>query len=81
MIAYFPQAWTSQSEFLRTSFQDLPQEEPELIEALLHPWSDRSLVGRAFDSLRRVWKGDLPVQGYVFPTAVEALAASETSEV
>jgi len=81
MIAYFPQAWTSQSEFLRTSFQDLPEDEPELIEVLLHPWSERSLLGRAIDALRSVGKTDLPAQGYVFPAAVAALAASETSEV
>ena len=48
---------------------------------LLHPWSERSLLGRAIDALRSVGKTDLPAQGYVFPAAVAALAASEMSEV
>ncbi len=81
MIAYFPQAWTSQSRFLPSSFQDVPHEEPDLIQALLHPWSERSLVGRAVDSLRRLRRIDMAVQGYVFPAAVAAPAVSETSEV
>jgi hypothetical protein len=47
MIAYFPQAWHCKSEFLQSSFQDVPQGEPELVEDLLHPWPDRSLLYRA----------------------------------
>lgn len=46
MIAYFPQAWTSKSEYLESSFQDIPQEEPELVQELLRPWPDRSLLFR-----------------------------------
>ena len=46
LIAYFPQAWHNKCEFLETSFQDIPQGEPELIQALLHPWPDGSLLFR-----------------------------------
>jgi hypothetical protein len=46
LIAYFPQAWHNKSEFLPASFQDCPQGEPELVEALLNPWPDRSLLFR-----------------------------------
>jgi hypothetical protein len=47
MIAYFPQAWNNKSEFLESSFQDVPQGEPELVEEILRPWPDRSLLFRA----------------------------------
>jgi len=81
MIAYFPQAWTSQSQFLELSFQDVPQEEPDLMDALLHPWSERSLVGRAVDSLRRLGRKDRATPGCVFPAAVMVSEVSETLEV
>ncbi len=38
MIAYFPQAWNSKSEILKSCFQDIPPGEPELIEEFLRPW-------------------------------------------
>jgi hypothetical protein len=80
MIAYFPRAWTLQSEFLQSSFQDVPQDEPELIQALLYPWSERSLVGRAVDSLRRLRRKD-SARGCVFPAAAGSPTVSETFEV
>src|SRR6266849_3337630 len=46
MIAYFPQAWNCRSEVLKSSFHDLPLGEPELVQDLLRPWPDRSLVLR-----------------------------------
>jgi ATP-grasp domain len=46
LIAYFPQAWRCHSEFLGTSFQDIPQGEPKLVEELMRPWPDRSLLYR-----------------------------------
>jgi ATP-grasp domain len=52
MIAYYPQALRAQSEFLQSSFHDVPQDEPQLIEELLHPWCGRSLLGRVIDSVR-----------------------------
>ena len=81
MIAYFPQAWTSQSEFLESSFQDVPREEPELIEVLLHPWSERSLVGRAVDHLLRSRRKRRASKAHVFSAAIAAPTVSETSEV
>jgi hypothetical protein len=46
MIAYFPQAWNSKSELLESSFQDIPLEEPELIQELRRPWPDCTLLFR-----------------------------------
>ncbi len=46
LIAYFPQAWTSKSELLQASFQDVPQHEPELVQELLSPWPERNLLFR-----------------------------------
>ena len=46
LIAYFPQAWHCRSEFLDVSFQDIPKGEPKLIEELIRPWPDRSLLYR-----------------------------------
>jgi hypothetical protein len=51
MIAYFPQAWKSKSEFLASSFQDVPQGEPDLVQDLLQPWPDRSFLYRAVAKL------------------------------
>jgi hypothetical protein len=46
IIAYFPQAWTSKSEFLQSGFLDIPREEPDLVQELLQPWPDRSFLYR-----------------------------------
>jgi carbamoylphosphate synthase large subunit len=46
MIAYFPQAWTSNDEHLHSSFRDIPHDEPELVHELLRPWPDRTLLYR-----------------------------------
>jgi hypothetical protein len=46
LIAYFPQAWTSTSELLKSSFHDVPKGEPDLVDELLHPWPDRSVMYR-----------------------------------
>jgi hypothetical protein len=45
-IAYFPQAWNNKSQMLESSFQDIPQGEPELIQELVRPWPDRTLLFR-----------------------------------
>ena len=55
MIAYFPQAWTSNDELLPASFQDIPLDEPELVHELLRPWPDRTFMyrlGRALTTPR-----------------------------
>jgi hypothetical protein len=54
MIAYFPQAWNSKSEFLESSFHDIPQNQPELIKEFLRPWPDRSLLFRLTNQVQRV---------------------------
>lgn len=51
MIAYFPHAWHCHSEFLNMSFQDIPQGEPKLVEELMRPWPDRSLLFRLVSKL------------------------------
>jgi hypothetical protein len=56
MIAYFPQAWQTNIEWLESSFQDIPSEEPELVQELLNPWLDRTLTFRLFNYLYR-WTG------------------------
>ncbi len=53
LIAYFPQAWTCKSEFLQSSFQDIPQGENELIKELLRPWPERSLLFRMVARITR----------------------------
>jgi predicted ATP-grasp superfamily ATP-dependent carboligase len=44
LIAYFPQAWISNSELLQSSFQDVPWGERELSEELLSPWPNRGSI-------------------------------------
>jgi hypothetical protein len=46
IISYFPQAWTGTSEFLQSGFLDIPREEPDLVQDLLRPWPERSLLYR-----------------------------------
>jgi hypothetical protein len=46
VIAYFPQAWTSKSNLLSSSFQDIPRGEPSLVQELLRPWPERSILYR-----------------------------------
>ena len=53
LIAYFPQAWNVGSEFLQSSFQDIPHEEPNLVREFLQTWPERTLLYRiASDALR-----------------------------
>ncbi|MGD0445083.1 MAG: ATP-grasp domain-containing protein [Edaphobacter sp.] len=56
-IAYFPQARARKGDtpdaLLDASYNDIPTEEPELIQELLHPWPERSVVGRLVDLARR----------------------------
>jgi hypothetical protein len=51
MIAYFPEACNS--ELLKECFEDVPQCEPELIQELLRPWPNRTLLYRLFNRLNR----------------------------
>jgi predicted ATP-grasp superfamily ATP-dependent carboligase len=49
LIAYFPRAWTFSQDLLPLCFQDVPQNEPELVEELLHPSKNQRFP------LRRLW--------------------------
>jgi len=51
LIAYFPQASSARSEFVQSSFQDVPSDEPELVRELLNPWPDQTLLVRLFKYL------------------------------
>ena len=51
MIAYFPDAWSCESEYLGTSFHDIPRGEPELVQELLRLGSVRRLPARVSDSV------------------------------
>jgi predicted ATP-grasp superfamily ATP-dependent carboligase len=52
LIAYFPQALLTNNELLSSSYHDVPVGEPELIEELLRPWSDRRIINNVSNSLR-----------------------------
>jgi ATP-grasp domain len=52
LVAYFPQAFRCNSEFLSSSYHDVPRDEPELIQELLLRWSDKGAMSTAFKSLR-----------------------------
>jgi len=71
MIAYFPQAWNSGSEFLNASYHDVPEGEPELLNALLHPWPERSLMGRLVDHLRKVSRRKSEPSACIFSDALK----------
>ena len=52
LIAYFPQAWSGDRQLLNSSFHDIPQGEPELVEELLFSWPERSFLYRAIGYLQ-----------------------------
>ncbi|HEX4772325.1 MAG TPA: ATP-grasp domain-containing protein [Bryobacteraceae bacterium] len=56
-IAYFPKAWhwNPKSELLRTSFHDVPWEEPALLADLIRlPWPDRSFLAQLYNRARHL---------------------------
>ena len=59
MIAYFPQAWAGNRDLLNGCFPDIPQGEPDLVQELLQPFPDRTLLFRLFSQLKRK-----PTQNY-----------------
>ena len=69
-IAYFPQASMCKSKFLESSFHDIPREEPDLVQELLEPWSERSFVARMVDRYRRLTRTERESKEYVFAAAV-----------
>ena len=76
MIAYFPQALNCGSETLEASFLDRPDEDPELVQELLHPWAERSLLGRLVDSVRELKNKGAASSDYVFSAALSATEVS-----
>ena len=69
LIAYFPQALLRNSEFLSSSYHDVPEGEPELIEELLRPWSDRRVLNTVLNSLRTRFLLNQRARGEIAPTA------------
>jgi len=55
MIAYFPGALRRESELLKSSFHDIPRDEPDLVREILHPWPDRGLRAFALNRVRELW--------------------------
>jgi hypothetical protein len=53
LIAYFPQPKSSDSLLLHHCFHDVPQGEPELVQELLRPFPNRTLLFRVFEWLSR----------------------------
>jgi ATP-grasp domain len=54
LIAYFPQVWQCRSEFVQSSFHDIPEGEPELVEDQRRPWPDRSLLYRMVSKMSAI---------------------------
>jgi hypothetical protein len=54
VISYFPQSSRELSELVTASFEDVPVSHPALMDELLSPWSSRTVLGRAVDTLRRL---------------------------
>jgi hypothetical protein len=81
LIAYFPQAWISKSEYLQSSFQDIPRDEPELAEELLRPWPNRSFIYTLYQFLwTRLFQRDEALNAMPFgqretPTAMQDTVA------
>jgi ATP-grasp domain len=74
-IAHFPHAWRAnpKSDFLRSSYHDVPWEEPDLLLELLQlPWPDRSILARVSDRLRNMTFEQRAARGRVFTAAAAA---------
>ncbi len=69
-IAYFPQVLLGKGNSSQlgahSAYLDIPEDEPELIQELLHPWSERSLSGRLLDFLRGKFSAEQPPPAYLF---------------
>ncbi|MGA8728738.1 MAG: ATP-grasp domain-containing protein [Terracidiphilus sp.] len=57
MIAYLPQALKGNDDILSQCYQDIPQNEPELIKELLNPFPDRTLLFRLVQHFARKHAG------------------------
>ena len=48
LIAYYPGALKCKSDLFRSSFHDVPSDEPELVEELLRPWAKQNATTRLY---------------------------------
>lgn len=73
-IAYFPQAVNgAQGEpnpILSSSFVDKPEEEPALVQHLLHPKPSRSLLGQTIDRIKACLNHEAPSKLVLFEDAI-----------
>lgn len=79
-IAYFPQAWhwNPRSELLRSSYHDVPWEEPDLVQELFRlPWPDRSILARVSNLLRHTTFEHRAARGGVFEAAMAGRKSAE----
>ena len=53
VIAYYPRAWNSNGDVLKSCFQDLPRGEPALARALLRPFPEGTLLYRLVEHLSK----------------------------
>ena len=72
LIAYFPQALLRNSEFLSSSYHDVPETEPELVQELCRPSPDRNVINNVIKTLRLRFPSNRFARG-----ADEGLAISE----
>jgi hypothetical protein len=68
MIAYFPQPAANKHDLLQDCFHDVPQGEPALVQELLHPFPERTLLFRLAQWLTRDRN---PVKGLELPKNAE----------
>ena len=62
LIAYFPQSLRYQADLIDSSYLDVPEGETELIQDLLRPYPDRSLLLRTASFLQANFKSRIAVQ-------------------
>ena len=68
LIAYYPGALKCKSDLFHSSFQDIPSDEPELVEELLRPWSKQNATIRLYRKITHRVRAfnrnvDLPAKG------------------
>jgi hypothetical protein len=75
-IAYFPQAVSGALDesnlLLNSSFVDKPEDEPDLVQHLLHPKPSRSLLGQTVDRIRVRLNHKPPSKLVLFEDAIAA---------
>ena len=57
LIAYFPRAWTFNTDLLPSCFQDIPQNEPDLVEELLQQQRNQRFIDRRLARRRALRAG------------------------